>query len=513
MKKFLMTLIGCAMVAWAAIPFASFASSNSNCREVEFNGGTVCVNIDRVSSSRFELQTDRIDGAGTLRCDILLPDNTLKTVSSCNGQFTYNGGDDGTIKLWIRSNETAPIGRDGKPSSSSVWTYPQWGYDFSNGERSDNVSSSNNNNNNNNNNYNADNFYLTTSDSSPSVSDRVDLTVRPRDSSNSTVTDYNNDVIFKVYYRTSSSSSRVQTTSSSYFTIDSNYSSDYTDGIRFSSSRYGSHTFSSFIRFRQNYEYKVVVLDADDSSIQGQQIFDVGSYYNNGNNNNNNNNNYNADNFYVTTSDSSPSVSDRVDLTVRPRDSSNSTVTDYNNDVIFKVYYRTSSSSSRVQTTSSSYFTIDSNYSSDYTDGIRFSSSRYGSHTFSSFIKFKQNYEYKVVVLDADDSSIQGQIIFDVGSYYDNGNSSNNNYDSINGFSSSQMSTVQRMYDNWNSMVTTLEDNYSRLDNSTARHTRSDTFYNDMEDILNDSSNRKYDTYDEFWSGFLSWSSYTVSVR
>ena len=309
-----------------------------------------------------------------MRCDILLPDNTLKTVSSCNGQFTYNGGDDGTIKLWIRSNETAPIGRDGKPSSSSVWTYPQWGYDFSNGERSDNVSSSNN-------------------------------------------------------------------------------------------------------------------------------------------NNNNNNNNYNADNFYLTTSDSSPSVSDRVDLTVRPRDSSNSTVTDYNNDVIFKIYYRTSSSSSRVQTTSSSYFTIDSNYSSDYTDGIRFSSSRYGSHTFSSFIKFKQNYEYKVVVLDADDSSIQGQIIFDVGSYYDNGNSSNNNYDSINGFSSSQMSTVQRMYDNWNSMVTTLEDNYSRLDNSTARHTRSDTFYNDMEDILNDSSNRKYDTYDEFWSGFLSWSSYTVSVR
>ena len=264
MKKFFLSAFSCAALAGILFPALSFANT-SNCRNVEFNGGTVCVNIDRVSSTRFELQTDRIDGAGTLRCDILLPDNTLKTVPSCNGQFTYNGGDsDGTVKLWIRNNEQAPTDWDNKPSSSSSWTYPQWGYDFDNGEWTDSTYSSSSSSSN----GNVDNFYLTTDDSSPSTNSRVDLSVKARDSSNSTVSDYYNDVIFKVYYRTSSSNSRVQTTSSSYFAISSSYSSDYNYGISFSSSRDGYHTFSNFIEFKKDYEYKVVVLDADDSSIK-----------------------------------------------------------------------------------------------------------------------------------------------------------------------------------------------------------------------------------------------------
>jgi hypothetical protein len=132
MKKIFLSAISCVTLAGILFPSLSFAR-NSDCREVEFDGGTVCVSIDSISSTRFELQTDRIDGAGTLRCDILLPDNTLKTVAACNGQFTYNGDDDeGTIKLWIRNNEQAPTDWEDKPSSSSVRTYPQWGYDFDN---------------------------------------------------------------------------------------------------------------------------------------------------------------------------------------------------------------------------------------------------------------------------------------------------------------------------------------------------------------------------------------------
>jgi hypothetical protein len=62
-------------------------------------------------------------------------------------------------------------------------------------------------------------------------------------------------------------------------------------------------------------------------------------------------------------------------------------------------------------------------------------------------------------------------------------------------------------------MITELKDNYSRLDNSSTRQNRSDDFYDDMWDILDDKSNRTYDDYDEFRDGFLSWSSYTISVR
>ncbi|MEI7562996.1 MAG: hypothetical protein WCJ39_04880, partial [bacterium] len=236
--------------------------------------------------------------------------------------------------------------------------------------------------------------------------------------------------------------------------------------------------------------------------IQGERIFDVGGTSSNSSSNSD------VDNFSLTTDDSTPSTLSRVDLTVKARDSSNSTVIDYNDDIIFKVYYRTSSSNSWVQTTSSSYFAINSTYSSDYSDGIAFSSSRDGYRTFSNFIEFKKNYEYKVVVLDANDSSIQGERIFDVG-----GTSSNSSSSNVDGFSSKELDTVQRMYDNWQDMITQLRDSYSRLDSSTTRKNRSNTFYNDMEDILNDSSHRTYDTYDEFWSGFLSWSSYTINMK
>lgn len=69
------------------------------------------------------------------------------------------------------------------------------------------------------------------------------------------------------------------------------------------------------------------------------------------------------------------------------------------------------------------------------------------------------------------------------------------------------------MYDNWPNMISELRDTYSRLDRSSSRKTRSDNFYDDMADILDDKSNRTYDNYDEFWSAFLSWSSYTISIK
>lgn len=292
-----------------------------------------------------------------------------------------------------------PTSRDNKPNNNSERTFPQWVYDFGNeGRTDDNI-----NNNNNNSNGDLDNFYLTTNDSTPSTYQYVNLTVQARDSDNYTLTDYNDTIKFKVYYRSSSSSSWVQTTSSTYYTM----SSSYTNGYDFTSSNNGTKTFTNFIKFnRNNYEYKVSVYDENDTSIYKEITFNVGS-------SNNNNSNGDLDNFLVTADDTTPSTSQYIDLTVKARDSSNYTITDYNDTINFKVYYRVSNSSTWIQTTSSTYYTM----SSSYTNGYDFTSSNNGTKTFTNFIKFnRNNYEYKVRVYDENDTSIYKEITFNVGS-------------------------------------------------------------------------------------------------
>lgn len=710
----------------------SSASAHSDCKEVEFNDGTVCVSIEKVRTDRFELITEKEDSSvGALRCDIMLPDSTLKSIASCNAEFTFDDSRSGRIKLRIRADNEAPKDWEDKPNSSSIRTYPQWMYDFSNEEWMDsNLSDSNDNNNdnadnfsitaspsspsenedvdvtikardgsstdtsyrgtvrfkvekksgssswttassnyydlsrtsytftssddgehefsnlvsfnndaydyrlvvtdssndivgykifylngsyedqgpvadnfyitasptdpeedefvditvkarngsstddsyrgtvrfkverksgsswvsatstyytlartsytftssddgehdfsnlvrfrndaydyrlvvyddddddidgykifylngsNNDNNGDLDNFYLTTNDTTPTTSQYVNLTIEARDSNDDTVTDYTDLVNFKIYKRASGSSTWTLTTSSTDFEIDS----DYEDGYDFTSSDDGDVTLNNFIKFkRNNYSYKVRVYAEDDTSIYKEITFTVGSV---------NNDDYSTDNFYVTTDDTTPSTTQRVDLRVKARDGT-STDTEYDGDIVVTVYYRTSSSASWTKTTSSSYFEINSTYDDDYDNGIAFASSRNGYHVFTDFIKLKKNYEYKVVVEDADDSNIDGYIYFNSSNYDDNDSS-------VDGFSTSELATVQSMYNSRPNLIRDLKAQYSKLRNSTTWINRSDTFYHDMNDILDDATNKTYDTYDEYYAGFLSRYRYTISIR
>ncbi len=144
-----------------------------------------------------------------------------------------------------------------------------------------------------------DNFYITTDDASPDINNFVDLTIRARDGS-STDTSYEGDIEFEVYYRASSSSSWIKTTSSSYYEIDN----DYDDGYSFTTANRGQKTLANFIRFKKDdYEYKVVVADEDDDDIEGYKIFTVGD-------SDNDDNNKDTDNFYISTDDASPDTND-----------------------------------------------------------------------------------------------------------------------------------------------------------------------------------------------------------
>ncbi len=495
MKKFIVALTVIGIFWWG---FSISSANSSSCKEVTFaNSVKACVNIEKVGWNRRELTADLTNGWSLqyLRCNVMTPDDMLYkySIGWCNGEFTYDGNEAWMTKIWIRYNEDPPTSWEDKPSNSSDWTYPQRSYDFNNGGWGNNWYYDNTNNNNYYSNGNLSNFLVTTNDSSPSTYQYVNLNISARNSSNATITDFSDTVNFKVYYGHANTSSWTQTTSSSYYTMSSDYN---TYGYDFSSYDHGYISLSNFIQFKNSsYDYKVRVYDANNSSIYKEIIFYV-------NGNNSSYSNSNLSNFYITTDDTTPTLNQYIDLTVKARDSSNYTVSNYTDSINFKVYYKASTSSVWTQTTSSSYYTM----SYLYTNGYDFSSSDYGIAQLTSFIRFnKNNYQYKVRVYAENNTSIYKEITFTVGS--------SSSYSNINGFTSAQLSTVQSIYDRWNDVITALESSYPILRNSTTRHTKSNNLNIAMGEIINNSYNKTYSTYNEFYTAYLSWYNYTISIR
>ncbi len=728
MKRLLISLGIIGTFGW----LLSIASAgNNDCKEVEFsNNVTACVNIEDAGTNRWELTTD-IDGGTTpyLRCDILTTAG-LKTISTCNGEFSYNGNAPRRMKLRIRYNNTAPIDREDKPNNSSERTYPQWIYDRWNEERNDdNIT--------NNDNYDTDNFYVTASPSNPDEDEEIDITIRARDGS-STDEDYRGTIRFNVQRRNNSTDERVNASSSLYDLERTSYT--------FTSSDDGIHTFSDLLTFTSdNYDYKLLVYDDDNDDIDGYRIFDFGNGYDEDDDDEENNetdnfyiisstsnpnmnqyvdltvrardgsstdegyrgtirfnverksgssrvtasssyytlsrtsytftssdggihefqdlikfrndsydyrikiydstntittykyfyineedddtDNYDADNFYVSTDDSTPNINQHVDLTIKARDGSSTdtsyrgsiefevyyrqigyttwnrttslsyyemkypyedngynfssynngqvTITDFikfrregyeykivviddNNDIEgykiftiddddtnnsntdnfyittdnstpttsqwidltikaregtysntsyrgtiqFEVYYKAPSSSTRVLTTSTTYYDINSSYNNGYT----FTSSDNGQKTFNNILKLKKNnYSYKVVVYDEDDEDIDGYRIFNVGSTSSN--------DDIDGFTSNELDTVEAIYDAWDNMIINLKTTYYKLRTSTTWINMSNDLKDEMELILDNDNDKEYDDFNEFYNAFVDRYRYTVSIR
>jgi len=257
-------------------------------------------------------------------------------------------------------------------------------------------------------NYDTDNFYISASPSNPDEDEYVDITVKARDGS-STDESYRGTVRFKVERK--SGSSWISASSTLYTLARTSY--------RFTSSDDGEHEFDNLLRLKNDsYDYRLVVYDDDDDDIDGTKIFYLDSDDDNDDNE--------TDNFLITTDDTTPTTTQRVDLRVKARD--NTTIDDeYDGDIIVNVYYRTSSSNTWT-IAPSSYYQIDSDYEDDYEDGISFASSWNGDHTFTDFIKFKRNYEYKVIIEDADDSNIDGYKQFTVGSSSSSSTSDGDNF-------------------------------------------------------------------------------------
>jgi len=315
----------------------------------------------------------------------MTPDSVLRSIPLCNGEFSYDENEPRRIKIWIRYDNIAPEDWDGKPSSNSIRTYPQWVYDFDNEERID-VD------NNDDGKYeNLDRFAISLDDETPAEDDEVTLEIEAIDSDEDTITDYEgNDAEITIEYRTSPTSSRYDATSTQVAIDDKTPEFEY--GYA-----------ETDITFKYSYEYRITVTD-NNENVDDYETFEVGDYEGIGYGD--------TDNFYLTTDDSTPTTSQDVDLTVKARDGT-TTDTSYRGTVQFEVYYKASGSYTRVKTTSSTYYEMDADYEDD---GYTFISSNNGTKIFSNLIQFKKNnYSYKVVVYDENDEDIEGYKIFTVG--------------------------------------------------------------------------------------------------
>ena len=442
-------------------------ATTSDCQSISYAWwNSICISINK-NWNTYTLSRDITCPWGwcSLSCKILLPDNTLREVWACNGDFTWNWSSQWLVKIYAQLNDTQKTVE--RNYNFSAWSW--WNVVYEN--------------------TNLNNFYLSTNKTNPNTSQRVDLTIKARNSNNNILTNYTNRVKFDVYYRTSTSSSWNKTSSSYYYTINPNYTNWY----KFISSDYGQKNLYDFIRFnKNNLDYKVRVYDENNSNIYNDIYFYVGS---------DSSVSTSLDNFYLSTNKTNPSTSQRVDLTIKARNSNNNILTNYTNRVKFDVYYRTSTSSSWNKTSSSYYYTINPNYTNWY----KFISSDYGQKNLYDFIRFnKNNLDYKVRVYDENNSNIYNDIYFYVNTAETNSN--------IAWFTVKEVEMIQRIYNIRPQLIRQLKAEHPRFNTNTIWKNLWNDLYSNMKDVLDNKTWRKFTNYSKFFSDFMVWYNRTMDV-
>ena len=81
------------------------------------------------------------------------------------------------------------------------------------------------------------------------------------------------------------------------------------------------------------------------------------------------------------------------------------------------------------------------------------------------------------------------------------------------GFSSSELTTVEGIYNNRDDTINNLENQYSSLQNNSRRQTMSNNLRTAMQEIINNTTNKTYDNFTDFYNAFLDRYKYTISVR
>jgi len=107
------------------------------------------------------------------------------------------------------------------------------------------------------------------------------------------------------------------------------------------------------------------------------------------------------------------------------------------------------------------------------------------------------------VVEDASDSSANGYVTFDL----------RNQSSNTDGFSTSELDKVNTVYKARNKMITDLKSSYSRLRTNSTWIDKSDTFYDNMKDVIDNVSSKEFSNYGEYLDAFKSRYNYTIDNR
>ena len=430
--------------------FSSFSSAN-DCIERTLWNNSICVWIEKESSTRYTLNrsVDCNDDSCAVSCDILLPDNTLTHVGSCNGTFHYNGSSSKKVKLYITIND----------ESDTIEEY----YDFGDGSWEGNWWwwSSNN-----------DELEISTDDKNPSVSEYVDLEI-----------DTDEDYVWKVYltakYRSSTSSSwsTISNTSSTYFSNRSTAWSNWY--ISLTSSNNGHKELSNAFKFAKKGYYRITAKDEDWNTDYIDFNVDESSY---------------SDDLELSTNDESPAASEYVDLTVEI-DSS------YRGKINFSAKYRSSTSSSwtNITRTNSTYFINRSTTWNNWY--LTMTSSDHGEKTVENIFKFAKKWYYRIVAEDEDWNSTY----LDFNVWY-------SNTSPLDWFTQKEFEMIERIYSVWPTLISKLKAEYPRLRNSSSWRNLSDELYANMWDVVHKKSNREFQDYDDFDTAFRYWFSRTQDL-
>lgn len=317
-----------------------------------------------------------------------------------------------------------------------------------------NVGNADSNNNNSNN-----RFDLSTNDNTPWEDNFASLTIVARDSNGYISSSYNNRIRFHVYRRTYTSDVWSDITSSS---LDNSAYRIYDTTYNFPSYNNGSITISNFIKFySDNYDYKVKVVDDNNTSMYGEIIY----YLRNSSSasSNNNSNSSSAYRFAGTLDNQVPSLNSDFDARVYARDSSNRTVTNYSRNIRISIERKALASSTIWTSASSSYCRLDrTSYS--------FSSSDYGYVTLRDIARCSKKWFYRLKFVDSNNSSTYGYIYFTIVD-------TNDFVDSLAWFTSSQRETTHELYRTFMSKVNERELNNATLARSSTWASKRRSYY------------------------------------
>jgi hypothetical protein len=215
--------------------------------------------------------------------------------------------------------------------------------------------------------------------------------------------------------------------------------------------------------------------------------------------------------LWLSVDDTTPRTDQDVDLTIQVLDRYNDRIRDFDERVYFTVQEKSGSS---WKSASSRDFDLN-------TTSYTFRNNDNGYIKLNNLISFENSWSYRLKVRST--NWVTSYVYFTVStssnSYssnnYNYNNNYNNNYNYNNSsqwFSTSELRIVRRVYNQWGTYISSLEDDYPRLrNNSTWQRMQSDLYFN-MWKVLNNRSS-VWDDYDDYYGDFLVFVSYTISAR